>query len=247
MNAQVQQGLSAKTLFEVVEAGRFGVEYQPIISLDSGENFGFEALSRFYDAKGESVRPDLVYAALHESPMTLFQVEFAQKQLQLEHADRNVLLFVNLDQDAFYACQRDTLNNPFIDAIRQYGHDRVVVELIENSEINDALQSLSMIAAFAAMDVPTALDDLCNPQSLMSVPVMQLVEWIKLDKYVLKVRHDERMMLFVRKLIEFAHQTGKKVILEGVETREDLAFARILDVDFVQGFLFRERFVQVMP
>lgn len=247
MGAKAQLGLSGRTLFEVIEAQRFGVEYQPIITLDRLETIGFEALSRFYDNSGNSVRPDLIYAALHTSPITLFQVEFAQKQLQLEYANRDALLFVNLDQDAFYASQCETLNNPFISAIRQYGNDRVVVELIENSELNDALMSLSMIEAFAAMDVPTALDDMCNPQSLMSVPVMQLVEWIKLDKYVLRVRHDERMMMFVSKMIEFAHLSGKKVILEGVETQEDLAFARLIGVDYVQGFLFRERFIQVMP
>ncbi len=247
MNLHLQQGLPGRTLFEIVEAQRFGAEYQPIVSLKSRETIGYEALSRFYDANGNAIRPDLAYAALHESPITLFQVEFAQKQLQLQHADPNLLLFVNLDQDAFYACHCDTLNNPFIKTIRQHGQDKVVVELIENSEINDAIKSLSMIEAFAAMDIATALDDICSPQSLMSAPVMQLIEWVKLDKHVLRTRRDDRFMLFVKKIIEFSKMTGKKVILEGVETYEDLAFASVLDVDYVQGFLFKERFIHVKP
>lgn len=37
-------------------------------------------------------------------------------------------------------------------------------------------------------------------------------------------------------MVGYAHATNKKVILEGVETTEDLFFARQLGVDYVQGF-----------
>ena len=38
---------------------------------------------------------------------------------------------------------------------------------------------------------------------------------------------------------------GKKVILEGVETSEDLMFAKQLNVDFIQGFYYRQQFKNV--
>ncbi len=78
---------------------------------------------------------------------------------------------------------------------------------------------------------------------MLSVAVMQLVEWIKLDKYVLKMQDDVSYMVFVSKIIEFAHVTGKRVILEGVETAEDLAFAERIGVDYVQGFFYRDNFI----
>jgi EAL domain-containing protein (putative c-di-GMP-specific phosphodiesterase class I) len=52
-------------------------------------------------------------------------------------------------------------------------------------------------------------------------------------------------MLLVESLISYAHSAGKKVILEGVETIEDLHFARQLNVNFVQGFYYRNLFINI--
>ena len=52
-------------------------------------------------------------------------------------------------------------------------------------------------------------------------------------------------MLLVEALINYAHSAGKKVILEGVETLDDLHFAKQLNVDLVQGFYYRELFKNV--
>lgn len=235
--------LSQNTLLELVESKRFGVEYQPIVELKTGNIFAYEALSRFRTAFGELIRPDYVYAALHDNPLLLFQVELAQKKIQLEHLSNSERVFVNLDQDAFYACGHNGGNNPFVELIQEAGREQVVVELIENSEINDALMSLSMIELFNGLGIRTALDDLCNPKSMLSVAVLQLVEWVKLDKCVLEKRLDANFMVFVSKIIDFAHATGKQVILEGVEVEEDLAFARQIDVDYVQGFYYRSGFL----
>ncbi|MEL0636348.1 EAL domain-containing protein [Marinomonas sp. TI.3.20] len=235
--------LSNSVLLDLIKHQRFGVEYQPIVAIDTNEIVAYEALSRFYDVAGKAIRPDLVYASLHDNPLSLYQVEYAQKCLQLSNMPKAHQVFVNLDQDAFYACGGEVADNPILGAIQQVGKGRVVVELIENSEINDALMSLSMIEAFSNLGIGTALDDLCNPRSMLSVAVMQLVEWIKLDKYVLKMQDDVSYMVFVSKIIEFAHVTGKRVILEGVETAEDLAFAERIGVDYVQGFFYRDNFI----
>ncbi|MCV2402843.1 EAL domain-containing protein [Marinomonas sp. C2222] len=235
--------LSQKVLLELLEAKRFGVEYQPIVELKTGETFAYEALSRFKSAHGEFIRPDYVFAALHDSPLLLFQVELAQKKIQLEHLSKEQKVFVNLDQDAFYACGQDATENPFVQLIEDNCRERVVVELIENSEMSDAIMSLSMIEVFNKLEIKTALDDLCNPKSMLSVSVLQLVEWIKLDRFVLKKRTDSNFMVFVSKIIDFAHLTGKKVVLEGVESEGDVLFARFLGVDYVQGFYYRDRFL----
>lgn len=240
-------GLSQSILIDIVQKQRYGVEYQPIVSLATGDTFGYEALSRFFDQSGNAVRPDFVYAALHDNPITLFQVEYAQKKIQLANADSGKMLFVNLDQDAFFAAGTDALNCPFMHLAKEYGRERVVIELIENSEVNDALMSLTMIEAFSALGIGTAIDDLCNPKSMISISVMQLVDWVKLDKHVVSMKHDKNFMLFVEKMIEFARLTNKNIILEGVENQDDLEFARSLGVDFVQGFYFRDRFLTVKP
>ncbi|WP_438465040.1 EAL domain-containing protein [Marinomonas sp. PE14-40] len=236
--------LSNQLVLDLLQNKRYGVEYQPIVCVSTDEIIAYEALSRFYTATGESLRPDLVYASLHHNLLSLYQVEYEQKKIQLEHAPLDKTIFVNLDQDAFFASGVTGIENPFVQLIRSHKHNQVMVELIENSELNDALMSLSMIETLAAYDIGTAIDDLCNPKSMISVSVMQLVDVIKLDKHVVKKADDERFMLFTKKMIEFGRQSDKKIVLEGIETESDLAFARELGVDYVQGFLYKPQFIQ---
>ncbi len=49
-------------------------------------------------------------------------------------------------------------------------------------------------------------------------------------------------MLLVKSIIDYAHSTNKKVILEGVETYEDLQLAQQLKCDFVQRLLLSRPF-----
>tara|TARA_R110001583_G_scaffold1612_1_gene12678 strand:+ start:36161 stop:36391 length:231 start_codon:yes stop_codon:yes gene_type:complete len=55
--------LNAPQLLELMEKKRYGVEYQPIISTITGDTFAYECLSRFFNAQGNTIRPDLVYAS----------------------------------------------------------------------------------------------------------------------------------------------------------------------------------------
>ena len=237
--------LNAECLIDLLENKRFGVEYQPIINCKSQEVFAYESLARFYTADNKSIRPDLVYESLHTSPLSLFQIEYQQKKLQLSYAVNGHDIFVNLDQDSYFSCGVIGQSNPFLKLFKEFQKSNVVVELIENSEINDAIMSLAMIDNLAKNNIPTAIDDVCNPQSMISTSVIQLVNYIKLDKFVIKNKNNRNFMLLVKSIIDYAHSTNKKIILEGVETADDLRLAQQLKCDFVQGFHYRHLFKNV--
>ena len=237
--------LNAECLIDLLENRRFGVEYQPIVSCKSQDIFAYESLARFYTADNKSIRPDLVYESLHTSPLSLFQIEYQQKKLQLSYAVNGHDIFVNLDQDSYFSCGVIGQSNPFLKLFKEFQKSNVVVELIENSEINDAIMSLAMIDNLAKNNIPTAIDDVCNPQSMISTSVIQLVNYIKLDKFVIKNKHNRNFMLLVKSIIDYAHSTNKKIILEGVETADDLRLAQQLKCDFVQGFHYRHLFKNV--
>lgn len=237
--------LNAPQLLELMETKRYGAEFQPIISTQGGEIFAYECLSRFFKKDGQTVRPDLVYASLHDNPLSLFQVEYEQKKLQLSYAPNSADIFVNLDQDSYSASGLLDSNNPFVKLFKNYHKANVIVELIENSEISDAVMSLSMIDNLSRNNINTAIDDLFNPQSMLSTSVVQMVDYIKLDKYVIKKRANRNFMPLVNAMIGYAHETGKKVVLEGVESQDDLEFAKQIGADFVQGFLYKKLFKNV--
>ena len=112
MNQQTH--LAPAQLLSLMEEKRYGAEYQPIVCVNSNEIFAYEALSRFLDSNNHNIPPDLVYSSLHDNPLSLFQVEFAQKQLQLASAPSSSNLFVNLDQDSYSASGLLKDDNPFV-------------------------------------------------------------------------------------------------------------------------------------
>lgn len=240
-----KNNLSATCLIDVIEKQRFGVEYQPIIDLKNNEIYAYECLARFFNQENQLIRPDLVFSSLHDSPLSLFQVEYQQKKIQLSNAPKKADIFLNLDQDSYFSTGVIKEDNAFLKLFQSFKQSKITVELIENSEINDAVMSLAMIDMLAKNNFKTAIDDVCNPQSMISTAVIQLVTYIKLDKHVISNKNNENFILLVKSLINYAHDTGKKVILEGIETQDDLTFGKELGVDFVQGFLYRELFENV--
>ncbi len=105
--------LKPECLIDLIEHKRFGVEYQPIVCCKSQEIFAYESLARFFSKSNQAIRPDLVYESLHSSPLSLFQVEYQQKKLQLSFAVNNYNLFVNLDQDSYFSSGVIDQSNPF--------------------------------------------------------------------------------------------------------------------------------------
>jgi EAL domain-containing protein (putative c-di-GMP-specific phosphodiesterase class I) len=77
--------------------------------------------------------------------------------------------------------------------------------------------------------IKIAIDDVCNEHSMLATMVLERVDFIKL----------------VRALIAYGKSSNKKIILEGVENQQDLAFAKKLNVDYVQGFLYKPQFVNI--
>ena len=226
-------------LIEMVERQRFGVEYQPIVNAINGEVIGYEALARFYDEAGNPLSPINVFRALHDSPLMLAQVELQLKRLQLRFRPKAHLLFINLDPHAF-----STLNQDGENALMQMlkGHSNLVVELIENTDVNDAQMSNEVSALFHQAGISIALDDVGAPGTMIALNILNGVDYIKFDRYWLK-KESEPMHALLKSLISFAQNTKKKTVLEGVESAEDLATAVQLGVDYVQGYFYRELFV----
>lgn len=230
--------LPASLLLEVLGRRRFGVEYQPLINTKTGEIEAYEALARFYDQSGMTLRTDHVFHALHDSPLTLFQVEYQMKQLQIAHAPAGTL-FVNLDPDAFAVVEEGT--HPLLDLISQRAE--TVLEIIENSDLSDAKQSARMADAFSQRQVRLALDDIGAPHSMLSLPLLIQVDCLKFDRSWFAQLDCPMYQAALMSLINYARETGKQTVMEGVETEAQLAKARALGVDLVQGFLYRPWFI----
>lgn len=71
--------------------------------------------------------------------------------------------------------------------------------------------------------------------SLKNIPV----DVVKIDKgFVKGITSDLFNATFIRSITDLCHDVGRKVCLEGVETREEYEAVRELGMEYIQGFYF---------
>ncbi|MBI5937150.1 MAG: EAL domain-containing protein [Betaproteobacteria bacterium] len=235
----------AHDILDIAVARRFGVEYQPLVDTASGEIVGYEALARFYRANGEAVPPNLVFEALHESPLLLLHVELEMKRLQLAHAPPVANLFLNLDPDSFHLGE-GLRHNLFVELFRQHWQAgrQITVEVIENLSIQDVERSREMISVLKGAGFGVALDDMGVAGTVVSYDTLSESSVVKFDRSWLE-RRSFRREAALRWFIGLSRELGVKMVLEGVEDTEQLAFARSAGFDWVQGRHFSDRFIHM--
>ncbi len=231
------------TILECLKAQRFGVEYQPLISTRDGEVRCYEALARFVAADGRPLRPDLVFEALHDNPLLLLHTELETKRLQLNEAPTHGLLFVNLDPDSYAAGETEEGNNLFLPLLTVQ-RSRLVVEVIENLHLRDVVLAQGMMEALDREKIRMAIDDLSSSRGLVSSASLMNAAFLKFDRSWLSGELTARQRTILTWALAQAMDLGLTTVLEGVETKEHLEMARQMGFDLVQGFLFRERFIQ---
>lgn len=217
----------------------YGVEYQPFICTKDGQIKGYEALARF-EYKSKPFRPDIFFEICHNHNKLFFEAEFMIKKFQFENRPKDIKLFVNFDPHILL--DKDCIN-PIFDFFTK--QKNFVIELVENS--SDAVNTPKLMEIFRSLNFNFAADDFFKEDSKLSLSLLRECDFLKLDIDTLnEMKKDTHFINIVAGLVKYSHALNKKVILEGVETNEDLALAKKLDIDCVQGFLFRSLFIKKM-
>lgn len=228
---------------------RYGVEYQPLVDARSGDIIGYEALARFRRDDGAAVPPNVMFEALHENPLLLLHVELETKRLQLAHAPEAPHLFVNLDPDSFHVGE-GIRHNLFVELFRrhrkQFPRQQITVEVTENLSIQDLQRSQEMISVLKGAGFGVALDDMGVAGTVVSYDTLSESSEVKFDRSWLS-RRTPRRIDALQWFLGLCRAMDVRTVLEGIETLDDLAFARAAGFDWVQGFLFRDHFAYWQP
>lgn len=238
-----EQSLHPHHILECLISQRFGVEYQPLVCIRTGETLCHEALARFIDANGTNMAPDVVFTTLHDNPLLLLHAELEMKRLQLAEAPQHGLLFVNLDPDSYAAGETGEGGNLFLPILCQQ-RSRLVVEVIENLHLQDIELAQCMMQAIDREKIRLAIDDLSSSRGLISYASLMNAAFLKFDRIWLAGELSPRQRTILTWALAQAADLGLTTVLEGIETENHLAIARQMGFDLAQGFLFRERFIQ---
>lgn len=228
--------LSDSTITEIIGNKLFSTQYQPIISLKDQKIYAYEALARF-NYKNHPLPPDLVFGYCHKNLELFYQLEYQTKKVQFQNRPKDAKLFINFDPHVFG--YKKGVNELFSFFKNQ---KNFTIELVENSHTHINISML--INIFNKFNFEFAMDDFFKEDSLVSIFLLNKTNYIKLDKDMLTaLKSNSAFSHIINGIVDFAHTQNQKVILEGVETYADLEIVKDTKIDFVQGFLYDNLFI----
>lgn len=216
----------------------YGVSYEPIIKLTTMQTVAYEALSRFkYD--GKDIKPDAFFKSLHKDLELFFYVESILKTFQLKNRPKNKKLFINLDPDVAIEPSHVVYWINFFTL-----HDDIVVEIIENSDDENITHVEHFMDWMDEYKVEYAYDDYGKPNSVFFDSLFHRASTIKIDiNFIRTIRKNKLYIEVVKGVVKYTKLSNKYTIMEGIETEEDLTIAKEIGVDFIQGYLFKTKFI----
>ena len=175
--------------------------------------------------------------AITEHDLYIFQQACRQLQAWKRAGREQLRLSCNftrqsLSDSAFLRRVRD------IAAQYDFSHDRLVIEITEDSLAHDPGAAWQTIEALQACGFRIALDDIGSGYSSLSDLSAYSLDYVKIDRGILLSAAEPRGRKLLEGLVTLAHSLGLRVLCEGVETQEQLDAALASGCDLIQGFYF---------
>ena len=233
-------------LRQALERQEFRLEYQPIVALKSGHVAGFEALLRWEYPEYGLTRPGVFLEIAAELGLMKkigeWSLREASRQLMVWHAEfpqiRPLTVSVNFSLRHFADADLAALVN---DVLLATGVDAssLKIEITESDMMQNPDAVTKVLRQIESQQVQTCLDDFGTGYSSLSYLQQLPITFLKIDQsFVRRLGADDDALAIVKTIIVLAHQLGRQVIAEGVETTEHLAILRLLGCEYGQGYLF---------
>lgn len=234
----------AQMLPGALRAQKLVAFYQPKVGVNSGDLCGGEALARWSN-NGAFIPPSEFVPAAEASglitQLDLYMLESVCKDLRswLDAGIEPVRISVNYSQNDFY---RASLIEETLDILQKYRIDGKYLEIeITESSFHDNFQALdSFIRAMHKHGVKVSLDDFGTGYSSLNMLKNLDLDTVKLDKSFFDELSGkgETEHIVLRSVADMLGQLNKTAVSEGIETAEQIEFAREIGCDIIQGFFF---------
>ncbi|WP_419876021.1 EAL domain-containing protein [Candidatus Pristimantibacillus sp. PTI5] len=216
--------------------------YQPIIAMDTRRIMGYEVLGRA--VKGDSVRslgPFFCNDQIAEEDHILVDRLLREQAFsKLTLMEEQPMLFINLKPSWIYRYEKDgELYTLFL--LDKYGIDpkRIVIEITEECFHGSMERLRTVVDLYRERGCLIAIDDVGSGFSSTDRIAHIQPNLLKIDIHMIKksATHDGYFGV-LRSFSDLADQIGASLLVEGVETREDLARSIQAGARYVQGFMF---------
>lgn len=120
----------------------------------------------------------------------------------------------------------------------RFDHDRLIIEITEDSLIQNGEQAAASIEGCRRMGFRIAIDDMGSGFTALSDLYSHEIDLVKIERSVVLNAMTEKGARMLKGLIALAHDMGTRVLCEGVETAAQHEMIRETGCDMVQGFYY---------
>jgi len=245
MNAQAVERLALEnSLRRAVENNEFITHYQPVVDLVSSEVVGLEALVRWQHPELGVLPPAKFIGVAEDTGLIMdigecvMRTACTQTRLWQDEGLGRLRIAVNISARHFQ-------QKNFLDRLRQVLGDTrldptcLELELTETSIMENAESAVRLLNEIRNLGVKIAIDDFGTGYSSLGYLKRLPIDTLKLDRsFVNGATTDPDDAALVMAIVTLAHNLRLRVVAEGIETAEQLAFLRLLRCDEGQGYLF---------
>lgn len=220
----------------------FRVVIQPVMSGSGDRVVGGEALLR-WNCDGEEISPSVFIPILEKMNMIqivgrwVFEqtVSLCRRLCAYRH-EFHLAFNVSMQQisdEGFAAYMKEILEK------YQMNGSRLIVEMTEDFMDEHPEKLYEFVEACKNMGMKIALDDFGNGYSSLRRLLQYPSGIIKLDKSLLReMMESDAKKNFIASIVYACHRFGKRVCMEGVETREQNEMIKDAGCDMIQGFYY---------
>jgi diguanylate cyclase (GGDEF)-like protein len=214
--------------------------FQPQYSPSRQRVVSFEALARWQNPRLGLVRPDDFIRVAERSGFIqkVTAILFRKGLAELKTWPDDISLSFNLSA-------RDISDQTFVLSLlgqimkEDISPSRLEFEITETAVMSDLTTSSTVLDRLRSSGCRVALDDFGSGYSSFQYLDQLPLDKVKIDRsFIRKVGHSLTSREIVAAIIALCSKLNLRCVLEGVETREEMAVLAALKPDLIQGYLF---------
>lgn len=225
---------------QALENDEFDVFYQPKVDINTGELIGAEALVRWTT---QELSP-AIFVPILEQENLIEKLDF----YVLEHVCNDIKKWESSGLEPVTISTNFSRNNlkdeylsdNIVSVVKKFDVDTkyLEAEITESATIDGTEELINLIKELKSKNIKVSLDDFGTGYSSLNMIKNMDVDTIKIDKSFIDHFEQDKDKIIITNIINMINQLNINVIVEGVETQEQIDFLRLIGCNNVQGYYF---------
>lgn len=221
----------------------FDLNFQPIIMSNGEHLYAAETLLRYKTPEGKSISPCEFIPILEDSGLIIPVGKWIIKnaldmcaQCREKYPDFKVS--INL---SYIQLLKSPMFEEIMEALDQHAlpPNSLIVELTESGHLENSPAIQNVWRKLKNVDVSIAIDDFGTGYSNLQNIGNLRPNIVKIDRtFTVKALQNDYEFELLIHIIRMIHSIGLSLVVEGIETRDELIKITALNPDFIQGYFY---------